>query len=701
MNLYKNKISDITPLSTITKLNELYLGENEIRDIKALSTLSNLKKLTLEINEISDISSLSKLTNLEYLNLYKNKISDITPISALTNLNELYLSTNEISDITPVSTLTNLTKLSFASNQVSDISVLSTMTNLSELSLGKNEISDITPLSTLTNLTLLQLQGNRITDISILEGKNIANLNIKNQKISVQVEERGEIKLPNIFIQAKNKNSVAYSDDELKLEGCTLNSDETAITLNSDVINAKVTLFKDSDDRKGVADSEFIVELKDDVAPTIEVNYSTTILTNTNVTVTIVANEPIQEVTGWKLSSDRLKLTKEYTQNGQEEVVIKDIAGNERKIQVEVSNIDKKLLEAEVRYKPTEITKGTVTVEIKANEKIQQVEGWILAEDGVTLTKVYAQNQKEEVIIKDLAGNEIKVNVEVGNIDKVAPQAEMKYNTTEATNTKVTVTIVANEPIQEVTGWTLSSDKLTLTKEYTGNVKEEIVIKDLVGNERVIPVEISNIDIAKPEAEVEYSTKEITRETVKVTIKTNEKIQQIEGWTLGEDGVTLTKIYTQNGQEEVVIKDIAGNEIKVNISVSNIDIMPPKVGVKYSTTNKMTDKVIVTLTADEEIQEVEGWTISSDKLTLTKVYTKNVEEQITVYDTVGNGTRISVKVNNIEKENQQEQQKEDNTIAGGQIPQAGQSLIVIISILTILLVGIVSYIKLKRFKDVK
>ncbi len=66
---------------------------------------------------------------------------------------------------------------------------------------------------------------------------------------------------------------------------------------------------------------------------------------------------------------------------------------------------------------------------------------------------------------------------------------------------------------------------------------------------------------------------------------------------------------------------------------------------------------------------------------------QNKEEEVTIYDLAGNSRKVSIKVNNIEKK--------DNTTADVSIPKTGKNVI-IISLTCVLLVGIVSYIKLKK-----
>lgn len=207
LHLIGNKISDVSPLSELTNLKKLYIGFNEITDIEPLSQLNNLVALDLTYNqindiqplselnklhtlslgnnEISDISILSGLTNLERLALYSNEITDINALSGLTALKELELGDNELNDMDALSDLSELKVLHLNSARVSDFSVLSDLTKLEALNLSDTELQDISVLSGLTNLTELDLSSNEISDISALaQLNNLFNLNISTNKIT-------------------------------------------------------------------------------------------------------------------------------------------------------------------------------------------------------------------------------------------------------------------------------------------------------------------------------------------------------------------------------------------------------------------------------------------------------------------------------------------------------------------------------------
>lgn len=61
-----------------------------------------------------------------------------------------------------------------------------------------------------------------------------------------------------------------------------------------------------------------------------------------------------------------------------------------------------------------------------------------------------------EITVVDRAYNEITVKI---TIDKTSPNATANYSTTDKTNENVVVTIIANEELKELDGWTLSLDK--------------------------------------------------------------------------------------------------------------------------------------------------------------------------------------------------------------------------------------------------
>ncbi len=170
--LNSNDITDLSPLSGLTRLTELHLHRNMIYDISPLSGLTELTVLDISANfYISDISPLSDMTRLRTLNLYTNEISDLSPLASLTDLRWLRLSNNLIWDISHLSSLTELRGLTLNVNAVSDISHLSGMIHMERLNIWDCDIVDLSPLVENAGLSgekdFIDLRDNPLSDVSI------------------------------------------------------------------------------------------------------------------------------------------------------------------------------------------------------------------------------------------------------------------------------------------------------------------------------------------------------------------------------------------------------------------------------------------------------------------------------------------------------------------------------------------------------
>jgi internalin A len=104
--------------------------------------INSLTELNLSEGGISDLRPLSGLTKLTTLNLYNNKISDLKPLSGLTKLIDLNLNRNKISNVKPLAGLSQLTTLYLQNNQISDPSSLSKLSKLNSICLFNNKNID-------------------------------------------------------------------------------------------------------------------------------------------------------------------------------------------------------------------------------------------------------------------------------------------------------------------------------------------------------------------------------------------------------------------------------------------------------------------------------------------------------------------------------------------------------------------------------
>ena len=245
LHLSGNPIINISSLSGLTNLTELYLSSNrhrdEIRDITPLYSLTSLEELGLSHTKIKDTSFLYNMTRLTRLVLVDNQLEDINFVSNLTNLTDLKLNSlmseepyaNQITDITPLTHLDNLTELYLYNNQISDIGPLSNLTDLTELYLSSNRISDIISLSNLSNLTYLDLENNPLTD----SAESIIRI-LQNNQTTVQynpIPTALVVKIPDVNLRYQIEQALS------KDSGASITRIELGQISNLDASNSSIT----------------------------------------------------------------------------------------------------------------------------------------------------------------------------------------------------------------------------------------------------------------------------------------------------------------------------------------------------------------------------------------------------------------------------------------------------------------------------
>lgn len=102
--LGKNDLEDIKYFKNANKID--VSGNNIPMDFKGVAGIDKLKTLNLYFNKIEDITSIAYLDTVEELLLNNNNIKDLSPIKNFKNLKKINLSTNP--GITDISVLANL-----------------------------------------------------------------------------------------------------------------------------------------------------------------------------------------------------------------------------------------------------------------------------------------------------------------------------------------------------------------------------------------------------------------------------------------------------------------------------------------------------------------------------------------------------------------------------------------------------------------
>lgn len=526
LDISNNNITDITSLTNMINLQELKADGNNITNITALGGKNYLTNLNLGANKIDDseIEKLEGLDSLLILSLENNNITSIDKISQMTNLQSLNIRKNEIADISKISQLTNVKDLTLSDIGLNSLENISGMTQLEVLNISNNKLTNVDTVLNLTNLTALDVSGNKLSKINeeffVTEGEDrstktlnkLVSSKFGNQVVEVSIEglegENKTIELPEIFAQAKEWAKVketnyvesSYENDFMTLTNCSFNSDKTAI-----IVDSHIAATKDSSITIGVEDFEGTSV----VAKSTSVQY--------RVDTTEEQLPELERNINGTIEDFNIQILEEYVneKENKSELLTQDSENYEKIMYMDFNNdgnvnTDDYLLLLNYKngnnsylfikeIKPTEITNKKVIAKIVTNdENVEELSG---------STCEFSENGEKTLSFN--SNNSLKIlTASVNFMDTDAPVTNVTYSTEEETEGSVTVTITANEKLTNIykiqenqaegimavnTGWTLSSDERTITKEFTTNTEEDVTLQDKAGNKSVIHVNINNI----------------------------------------------------------------------------------------------------------------------------------------------------------------------------------------------------------------
>lgn len=344
------------------------------------------------------------------------------------------------------------------------------------------------------------------------------------------------------------------------------------------------------------------------------------------------------------------------TEDGTYQIVASDKAGNINSYTFVIDNIEPVV---EVIYTPNneELTSENVLVTITSNEALQEVEGWVLSEDKLTLTKEFSENIITTLELKDLAGNPVNVDIVIDYIDhNVSYSPKLIIENLVANKVKATITSLKQLIINDDSWTEIVEDGLyKYEKIYSESVTELVSYEDLEGNTGTIEVKI---DIELNDLFVTYQEDPDTQ-NVTAYVTTEEEVLEVpEGWTIDteyQEGYRYYKIYTENVDYELVEFVTDSKYYVATIIIDSIDRDAPVAtpSVTYITEEEEKKQVVITVPANEVINGIDGWSLSEDKKTLVKIIDKptvdvptdELNESITITDLKGNETIISYTYN--------------------------------------------------------
>lgn len=223
--------------------------------------------------------------------------------------------------------------------------------------------------------------------------------------------------------------------------------------------------------------------------------------------------------------------------------------------------------------------------------------------EGRTLVKKFTEEGVYTIVATDKVGNSTTVTFTIDKTKPVISGVENnKYYNSDVT--PIIDDINLKSATLKLNGKHVKNYRPgeTLTKEGTYT----LLATDLAMNKTSLITFV--IDKTAPSANVSYSTEVRTNGNIVVTISASEKILAVEGWTLADDGMTLTREFEENTTGSVKVIDLAGNEAIVNYAVTNIDKDAPVVTLYNDKGNVVSDGVFSTKNIKAVIEDYSTFT---------------------------------------------------------------------------------------------
>lgn len=424
--------------------------------------------------------------------------------------------------------------------------------------------------------------------------------------IEVMVEPNDEIDGEAILVLPKGlfSDEAGNKTEEIKLEGLKIDTKKPSISVNTTYKGEYIN--KDQTVTYTITTDEVVLLNKENLKITVTGEGIT--FDDKDITVNSEVAKPFDF---WNIKISNVN------GDGEAKVVVpegyfEDNAGNKSaEISLTIIKVDNTApiaqISSPVLSESKESAKFTITATdtvslidtyaISTNENANEYDKWeAITTEGIE--KEVKANGIYYVFVKDKAGNIGKAQVTVeGIVDKLAPvititgpDKELANNETEVRYlVKVSEKVTKDENINPK--FSEEGISAEIKVEQKANEVYEIIVSKISGNGQatlVLPKGIFKdtagnesaettkeglvIDNKAPTLEKIISTKE---NKILVTIKADEKVQNIDGWTLSEDATTLAKEFDADYTGNIEVKDLSGNktteEIKV-VFVSEVSI---------------------------------------------------------------------------------------------------------------------------------
>lgn len=372
------------------------------------------------------------------------------------------------------------------------------------------------------------------------------------------------------------------------------------------------------------------------IPPTATIAYSTTTLTNQDVTVTLYPDKCVEIADEAVTKQTDGTFTYTFTANGSYTFVFADAFGNIGQETATVSWIDKEPPKATVEYSTLDLTAGSVVATLK---NLNSDDPITITNNGGSDTYTFTKNGSFLFTYEDAAGNQAETEAVVTWIVEEAPHILLEFSEEQPTNQPVTVTVVGDAE------FVITSNDRQKSHVFYENGEWTFEYRTTAGFTGSITARVTWIDTEAPKGTITYSTKELTNQPVRATLVVDEVIiiDHAEGVERDESG-NYYHTFTENGSFRFEYHDLAGNKGSQTATVSWIDTTPAEVTITYSKTTLTNETVVATLSSEEEI------TITNNNGSNIYLFDKNGSFEFVYVDRAGNVGKALAKVSWIDKQ---------------------------------------------------
>ncbi len=353
--------------------------------------------------------------------------------------------------------------------------------------------------------------------------------------------------------------------------------------------------------------------------PTAEIEYSTTELTNGDVTATLV-NENMDII----VTNNNGSRTYTFTENGTFTFEFTNTKGVKGTATAEVNNIDKTMPTATITYSTTEPTNGDVIATITFDKEN------VTVKDGNTHT--FTENGTYEFEFVGPAGNKGIAIAEVTWIDKEAPVGTITYSAEYETNQDIVATITFNKE-----NVTITNNNGNNTYTFTDNGEFTFNFIDRAGNTGTATATVTNINRTLPVPTITYDITELTNQNVIATVTFDREDVTVKGGN--------THTFIENGTFTFEFTESSGNTGIVIAKVDWIDKEVPVATITYDIDNQLTNQDVTATIAFNE----ENVTITNNNGSNTYTFVQNGTFTFEFRDMAGNEGRAVAEVEWIDK----------------------------------------------------